>query len=452
MTPAADRPGREAWLSSARLSVAARAVALAVSGLAGLISVRTVVNELGVAGYALFAVVTTLPALLPFGDLGAGAAIIDAVASSDGSSASREHIQRTIVSGARALTWIGLFIATASVLVTWSGAYSKALGAAAGPGAGACVVAVGVLLACMLPLSLGTPVLSAVNRLHVAVLLQAGGSVFALVAILLAGALDAPAAVYCSAGLSGQCVGGMTALLIAGRHLRMPLLRTVASSLRPGLCTGRIIHLAGPMTVISTTSALTYGTDRLVLGHMARAVDVAVYSAGAQLYSPAYSLISAAGLPLWALFTRHRTSDGRLPRGELIRLTWWFTAAAVVIGGVLLTAGPFVAGWMTNGRVDVGGGLMAAFASLTLVQAVNYPVGMWLTDAAGLHFQAVCTAVMAVLSLALSIPLAAVLGPVGPVLASTVAFGACVVAPCFWRVFRRGSPVSRDAQRGANSS
>ncbi|WP_406475383.1 lipopolysaccharide biosynthesis protein [Streptomyces sp. NBC_01615] len=208
-------------------------------------------------------------------------------------------------------------------------------------------------------------------------------------------------------------------------------------SLRPSSRTSRIIHLAGPMTVISTTSALAYGTDRLVLSHVAGAVDVAVYSAGAQLYSPASSLISAAGLPLWALFTRHRTSDGRLPRAELLRLTRWFTAAAVVIGGVLVAAGPFVASWMTHGRVVVGGGLMAAFASLTLVHAVNYPVGMWLTDAAGLRFQAVRTAAMAALSLALSIPLAAALGPVGPVLASTVAFGSCVVVPCFRRVFRK---------------
>ncbi|WP_406475381.1 hypothetical protein [Streptomyces sp. NBC_01615] len=176
MASAVDSLGSEGWLHTARLSLAARAVALAISGLAGLVSVRTVVNELGVAGYALFAVVTTLPALLPFGDLGAGAAIIDAVASSDGSSASREHIQRTIVSGARALTWIGLFIATVSALATWTGAHTKVLGTAAGTGAGACVVTVGVLLACMLPLSLGVSVLSAVGRLHVALLLQAGAA------------------------------------------------------------------------------------------------------------------------------------------------------------------------------------------------------------------------------------------------------------------------------------
>jgi len=438
VAPAEDSLGSGALLRTARLSLATKAVALVISGIAGLVSVRTVVNELGVAGYALFAVVTTLPALLPFGDLGAGAAIIDAVASSDGSRASREHIQRTVVSGARALTWTGLFIATVSVLATWSGVHTKILGAAAGTGAGACVVTVGVLLACMLPLSLGASALSAVGRFHVALLLQAGGSAIGLVVVLLAGALDAPAAVYCAAGLSGYCAGGATALLIAGRQLRMPLLRTVASSLRPGLRVTRIIHLAGPMTVISATEALAYGTDRLVLGHVAGAMDVAVYSAGAQLYAPASSLISAAGLPLWAQFTRHRTSDGRLPKDELLRLIRWFTATAVLIGGALVTAGPFVANWMMHGRVVVGGGLMAAFAALILVHAVHYPVGMWLTDAVGLHFQAVRTAFMAALSLALSIPLAASLGPAGPVLASTVAFGSCVGVPCLRRAFSNG--------------
>ncbi|MEV6290598.1 hypothetical protein AB0M41_09250 [Streptomyces sp. NPDC051896] len=438
MTAAADSLGSEAWLRTPWLSLTAKAVALPVSGLAALLSVRTIVNELGVAGYALFAVVTTLPALLPIGDLGAGAAVIDAIASSDGSGTCREHIQRTVVSGARALTWTGLFIAASSVLAVWSGAHTKILGTAAGTGAGACLITVGVLLACSLPLSLGASTLSAVGRFHVAQLLQAGGSVLGLAVILVAAALHAPAAMYCAAGPFGQCVGGATALLITGRQLRMPLLRTVALSLRPGLRTTRIIHLAGPMAVISATSALTYGTDRLVLGHVAGAVDVAVYSAGAQLYAPASSLIQAAGLSLWALFTRHRTTDDRSPKAELLRLTWRFTAAAVPIGALLVTAGPFVASWMMHGRVVVGGELMAAFATLILVHAVNYPVGMWLTDAASLHFQAVCTAVIAVLSLALSIPLAAALGPAGPVLASTAAYGSCVLAPCFRRVFRNG--------------
>ncbi|MGW2854149.1 hypothetical protein ACWDAZ_19710, partial [Streptomyces sp. NPDC001215] len=53
---------------------------LPVTAVTNLALAHTVVGAVGVPGYAQFALVTTLPAVLPLTDLGAGAAITEAVA------------------------------------------------------------------------------------------------------------------------------------------------------------------------------------------------------------------------------------------------------------------------------------------------------------------------------------------------------------------------------------
>ncbi|NGN65085.1 hypothetical protein G5C51_14410 [Streptomyces sp. A7024] len=432
------RPADQERTNSPGLALGAKAAGLPIAGLAALLSARIVTDELGLAGYALFALITTLPALLPLGDLGAGAALLDAVAADDGSPRARAHTRGTLISGARMLNLAGAAVAATGLVLAGTGTHTWLLGTAATPSAGACVAVAGVLIGCTLPLGLGASALAAIDRYHVALLLQAAGSAAGFGLVVVAAGLDAHAAVYCAGPLAGQCAAGAAALALAARALGMPMLRTVAASVRPGQQGTRIMHLAGPMTVIYTTSALTYGTDRLVLGHTTSAAAVAVYSAGAQLYRPAAALLSSAALPLWGRYVQRRGAGGGTPRGELARLVAWFAGAALVVGGGLVACGPPVADWMLHGEAPVGPGLMAAFGLLILVHAVNHPVGMWLSDAPGLRFQARGAVAMTAVSLALSVPLAIALGPAGPVLASALAFAVCVAVPCHRRAFRHG--------------
>jgi hypothetical protein len=234
----------------------------------------------------------------------------------------------------------------------------------------------------------------------------------------------------------GHCAAGAAGLFLAGRVLEMPLLRIVVTSLRPRLHSTRIIHLAGPMTVINATSAVAYGTDRLVLGHAADATAVAVYSAGAQLYAPASALITASAVPLWGHFVRRRCNSDGVPRAELRTLTAWFAGGARRYEHDAEQEGPAATEWMTHDRAGAGRGLMAAFAALILVHAVVYPVAMWQTDPASLRFLAARTMIMALVSLALSVPLARAIGPAGPVTASVAAYTLWVAIPCFRRAFR----------------
>ncbi|MET8398209.1 hypothetical protein [Streptomyces sp900116325] len=428
--------GASPLLRASLPSLFARAAALPVSGFCALYSGHTIVGTLGVSDYALFALIVTLPALLPIGDLGVGAALIDAVEADCGSSGDRGRIERTIASGARFLMCAGILIAAGGLALIGTGAQAALLGATSAPDARACVAAAAVLIGCSMPLALGSASLIALRRAYVAALLQAGGNLLALGLVLLSAALGAPTYCFVMAGFLGQCVAGLAGLIIAGRILRMPVLRIVVTSLRPGWVGTRIVHLAGPVTLINATTACAYGTDRLVLSHAADATAVAVYSAGAQLYTPAWALVNAAAVPLWNLFVRQRRDSIMVPKAELARLSFWFGSGALLVGVGLVTVGPSVTGWMTHGGAGASGGLMAAFAALLLAHAIVSPVTMWLTQPAALRFLAIRYVFMALASLALSVPLAWAVGPAGPVIASVASHTVCITIPCFRKVFR----------------
>ncbi|MCQ4079695.1 hypothetical protein NGB36_03550 [Streptomyces sp. RB6PN25] len=378
-------------------------------------------------GYALFALATTLTALLPLGDLGAGAAVVNAMARSrDGD---REPLRRAITSGARALMCAGALIAAVGIVPACLGVWTPLLGHTGQPGADSCVAVAFALFGCGLPLGLGKSVLIALNRAHVALMLQGAGSVFALLLLLTAAAVHAPSAAFVASGFLAQCAVGVLCLVLGSRLLGMPLLRLIADSVRRRQPRARIRHLAVPMVVINAGSAVAYATDRLVLSHVADPTNVAVYSAGAQLFAPVIGLISVAGMPLWTLFAHQRESQDEPSRRDLLRLTAHFAAGGLVAAVSVVLLGPTVGTWMMHGRIQVGADLMAAFAALLFVQAINYPVSMWLTDAAGLRFQAVRVSIMAAANLALSIPLARLIGAPGPVIGSVVAFTAAVFVP-----------------------
>ena len=455
---ATDRTGASrlrAHLASAGRALGARAVTLPVTALAGLLSTRAVVAELGVAGYALFALAVTLPALVPLGDLGVGAALVDAAARDRSGGGGRE-LRAALTSGARTLGGAGLVLTCVGVVPAAAGWWGPLLGAGGGgaPGADAVVAVTFSLFGASVFLGLGRSLLIVADRTHLAVLLQGAGSLAALGGLLAAVAVDAPAAVLVAPGFLGQCLAGLVALAWAGGLLRLPVWSLVLGCPRPGVPRARIRHLAGPMAVVQLGSTLAFATDRLVLSHTTRPEAVAAYSAGAQLYVPLVGLVSTAGLPLWVRFAHQRQTSRpgadplskalpgtpRTARGDgrrdLAVLTAAFGTAGLAAGAGLVVLGPALSGWMTHGQATAGTGLMAAFALLLVVQAAGAPVGMWLTDAAGLRFQAPRVVAMAAVNLALSVPLALWLGPSGPVLASAAALTALVLVPGMRRAAR----------------
>ncbi|MFI9649180.1 lipopolysaccharide biosynthesis protein [Streptomyces sp. NPDC052040] len=428
-------------------SVVARAVTLPVTAVTNLALAHTVVGAVGVPGYAQFALVTTLPAVLPLTDLGAGAAITEAVARD--TSPERRLVRGAVLAAARNLMCAGAVVAVLGVTLALFGMWDTLLGRGAQQGSDATVALAAVLFGCSMPLGLSRSVLLAVNRNDVAFLLQGAGSALLFALVLGAARLGAPTGAFVAVAFASQCLVSAAGGVLAGRYLGMPLLGMTMGSVRASAVRDRtpIAHLALPMAVVTAATAVAYATDRLVLSHTADASAVAGYSAGAQFFAPASSLLGAAGLPLWALFARRRRSPGT-PRRQLVAFTAWFAAGGLAVGAGITVLGPLAGTWMMHERIRVGTGLMAAFAALLFVQAVAYPSTMWATDAAGLRFQAVVCSLMAAVNLAVSIPLAR-LGAAGPVIGSVASYAVFVLVPTLFRAFRRpaSAPPARRRHR-----
>ncbi|WP_316744375.1 hypothetical protein [Streptomyces sp. MK7] len=406
-----------------------------ISAFTVLLSTRIVVDSVGVRGYALYALVVTLPSLIP-GDLGTLSAIVDGGARSP--AGNFIPLREAVISSARVLKWAALIGMVAGVVPAFLGGWSKLLGHAAAPGADPAVAAAFTLFGCSLFLGLGNSVLIALNRAHLTLLLQIVGSVLTLVLLFAAATIQAPLAAYVAAGFLAQCTIGAVRLVLAGRIIGTPLLRVLMRSLCTRHYGPRILNLAAPTAVINTCFTLIYSSDRLILSHMSGTTAVAAYSAAAQMFAPATTLITATGLPLWSIFAQQRYGSRKAssPR-EVALLTGHFALGGLILGLALILIGPMVGSWMMHDRAEVDAGLMTAFAALLLVQAACQPLGLWLTDAAGLLFQARNFVVMAVANFALSIPLARALGAPGPVIGSATALTIIVFVPSFRRsVFR----------------
>jgi len=154
-----------------------------------------------------------------------------------------------------------------------------------------------------------------------------------------------------------------------------------------------------------------------VLSHRAGPDVLAEYNLAAQMFIPIWAVVSSAGVTLWPVFARARARGEQhspLPMAALFG-----GLAAVMAGGVAL-ASPFLADLASGGAIVLGGPVVASFAVLMVLQGLKYPLGMYMTDARGLRFQAFAIVAMLPLNVGLSWYLAGPLGAAGPVIGSVV--------------------------------
>jgi O-antigen/teichoic acid export membrane protein len=205
------------------------------------------------------------------------------------------------------------------------------------------------------------------------------------------------------------------------------------------------------MLVITIALPLALQAHRLILSHVTDINTVASYALALQIYLAGWSVITVSGLALWPVFARLRKEGGAESGRNLRIAVLVFAAAGAVSGLAMYSLGPTVAGLLGGSAVTVSYPLSLAFGLLLLVQAIQLPVGMYLTSERGLRVQATCVCFMVVLSTLLSIFLAGIWGARGPVYGSLVAVVLCQLLPgAAWtlRELRHGgeAPTTRAAE------
>jgi hypothetical protein len=120
-------------------------------------------------------------------------------------------------------------------------------------------------------------------------------------------------------------------------------------------------------------------------------------------------------------------------------MAWAFGGLGAALALVVALLSPFLAGLASGGVIELGLPLVVSFAVLMTLQALKYPLGMYMTDAVGLRFQAAMLVAVLPLNVGLSWYLAGTLGAPGPVIGSVVGVGLSQVLANFLFVRHRRS-------------
>lgn len=408
-------------------TAAAKVVVLGVSGLLGIVTSRIILSDYGVAAYAQYGLLATLPALLPFADLGIAAVVVNAVAGSEHPDRD-PHVRAALTSALRVLMLSAAVIATAAVLVGAMGWWPVLLGEGLLPGSGRVATLCLVVFAATLPLTLGARVLVGLHRNTQQVAAQATIAPTILVTLVVLTALGVPMTRWLALVSYGAAVvSALVCLRLAWRAIGPQLAGAVRSVPdrrgEPGV---RVLEVAWPMLVQMLALPFAMQTGRVLVSHTEGVRALAEYNLALQLFSLALQTVSAAGIALWPIYARARsTGDVRSPFPVAVV----FGAGGLLIGGVLALVSPWLVDLIADGRLRLGWGLLAAFTAFVVVAAVKYPLGMYMTDKVGLRHQVIPTVLMVPVSIGLGLGLLDLLGTASLVVGMTTAVLVCQILP-----------------------
>lgn len=442
--PGSKGRASQTWKSIAK-SASARVLVLPVSALLGIFVTRLVISDYGPAAFGQYGLLVGIAAMLPFADLGMAAVIMNAV-SSTSDPGHDEHVRHTLISAIRLLCCSASAIILIALLITAFGGWHTLLGDGLMPDSGPiaamlCLAMVGLAL----PLGIGQRILTGLGRNHITVITMGLQTPLVLGTLALLIRIGAPAGGFIPViAYAATFVLSALTCALAARRIQPAFWVAVRQAVSLRRVRGaRVFDLAWPMLIQMIALPIAMQSDRVVISHLAGLDELTHYNLASQMYTPVWSVVNAAGVALWPIFNRERTGglhSGTSPH----RLALVFaTAAAAVTGTITVVSGP-LANFASSGKVALPLALALTFSVLMVFQAAKYPLGMYMTDAPGLRFQAFMILLMLPVNLGLSIALAEHFGATGPVVGSAVGVLACQLLPN-WLYVRR-------SQRRATSS
>jgi O-antigen/teichoic acid export membrane protein len=181
---------------------------------------------------------------------------------------------------------------------------------------------------------------------------------------------------------------GAIATVVAARLIK-PTLWRLRSPISSSLQGCQIVDQAWPMTVIMIALPVGIQTDRIILSHVTTSAGLAQYNLASQMYTPIFALVSAAG----SLFGHALPHPGQEQEVAAATFTRVWSVAAFFCLCISVIAG-WLANFASGGEVTLTLALLISFSAWMIIQAFQYPFGMYLTDRTGLRFQALMVTLM----------------------------------------------------------
>ena len=412
------------------LALGARALTMVISLVCGVITTRMILGETDIQHYALYSLLITIPSLLTFTDLGSGAVLVNAVATSDDIRTDRKlRLQITSVGRVLLMFATGLMVINTVLLVT--GGWRALFGDAGSiPGASLAAFLCITLFSLSITLGVWFRILLGQRRNHLVILVQGMISPVTLGGVWLMltfGGRDFDS-YLAIASYGASLFSAIVGFLLVTRSTSPLIPDSMRMVLRwrrvPGV---RVMDVGWPMLAQMVTYPIAVGSQRYVLAQFGTPVDVAEYGVAGQVFFALNGLVMAAGVALWPQFARLR-HKGELRRGPYL-LSVIFAGAIAAATFMVWFVAPWLFEFITQGELEVRTLTILAFGCMIMLTAAVYPLGMFIMDKPGIRFQVIPTLAMAAVSIVLSIVLTPLIGIVGPLIGVSFALIVCQIIP-----------------------
>ncbi|WP_442903346.1 lipopolysaccharide biosynthesis protein [Gordonia sp. 135] len=428
-------------------SAGARVLVLPISGVCSLATTAVAIDYGGIDSYAAISVVLAIALLLPFADLGLGAGVINAYSDGRGPDDRRDLLASTV----RLLVLSASLLVVAAILVSVFVSWSRLFGFSEEPPTpsgieGAIVLAV-VIFAISVPLGVGQRILIGIGKNHYVVFAGAITSVVTLLVVVVVSVAGLPSAFMAVAAAVGVLVSSLVMLRLAWSSIDLRFADLIDRRRRAR----GVLSLGAYMLCVSCFLAILFQSGRLIISHLCDDYQLASYSIAMQLYLPAVSILGSAGFALWPMFAgrRGRASTGGVSQVSFTKLVGIMVALGSAGCIALVFVLPLVSRVVSGHSVDPPLSLGLGVGALLVAQSAQVVPGMYLTDLAGMRFQAVCAILAATSAVLLGVYVAGPFGATGVVFATAAAVFLFQAAPSTVRMWLRERSLRYGPSSGA---
>jgi O-antigen/teichoic acid export membrane protein len=403
-------------------AVAARLLALMIASVAVLASSRIIVETYGAGVYGVVFLITSLPGLLYFLDVGAGGAVTKVFAEREQPIAVNRRL--VMISGYRVTTTTALILAGTAIGTFIFADLGSLLGIDPGTlyGADRSILLCLLILSAMVPLSLANGALVGLGRLSSLALISVPGQVLSLGGVAVSAAFEAPSWIVPPILVLGQAIPALLATLLLYKTTRIPtkqlLIDVARLRTRPG---GRVKGVMLSVLIISVAVPLFSSGLRIIVGHLGTLPDLAELTLSLQLFMLCAQILGAAGLALWPIYARRR-AENDLPFREVLWVSGLFGVVGATMAIIIFFGAPLASAMVTGSRVELSGGTVASLGLFLIAYAAFWPAGMVMTTSSALRTQAVLTLASALFALVGAGLLVPRMGAAGALLSSAVAY------------------------------
>lgn len=414
--------------------VAIRGLGIGASLITGVLGSRLIVEAVGLEGFGTISLVLALPALLVFADAGMGSVVVNSTSDlRTGRESGRSLLAAAVHISAVACVVLILAATVAGTFDLWPRLLGATLSSIDGAGFGASLTIAIVGLTSVFGLS-ARVIQGARHNVRLA-LWQVLTPILYLITVWMLLQVRTPVGWVGSANavasLSVALLMTVAALRLLGRGVVKDLVRPMPRSEY-----GAAWRLGRASMLVSLAVALTFQASRVVLGHRGTAAELAQFALWSPMGIAGLSIVNQVAQTLWPAY-RERVHEGSLTWREMRRDLAQLVVLALCVGIGLILFGPLVIGFIAGDSGNEGVGLGYAYTALMVVQAIQLPGSMLLTDARGFVHQSILASAAGVVAVAGGWIAAPAFGAIGVVVAPALAILFVQLPATLWLVNRK---------------